>query len=286
MRKFKIINSYGEEIALQGGTIFLFAPSGFGCADKIEYSESSGYYIETHREQEQTEKTGTLIFSPTGAYRNYMEFANWVFAANGLTLAYCPVDTWYYVDVDIIRIEKGELTVGGVLEIPITLMPRSPVYVPYNVNLQLNGDTSDATKKYGYTYPYRYLQSAKSGAIEFTVAAQIPCDFSFSIPTPVSAPVVTVERADTETMIGKVDLSEVTTTDGDVLMFSTVPGRSGARIASIAGNTDLTELIGISTGIPTFFQLPPNVPLRITLSAASLVDVTMSISVHKYFRTV
>ena len=286
MRKFLIQNEYGEKIELQGGSIFLHSPSGLGFQDNIEYMEADGFYIETYREPAQVEKSGTIVFKPTEAYKSYFEFMNWIFAAEKLTLGYNPCGTWYYTDIDITSLDKGELGVGGTLEIPVVFMPTSPIYAPLNLNLTINGDNPQDIKMYTYRYPYRYSASAKSGVLDFTIDAQIASDFSVSIAGPVSAPILTAKRMDTGNTIGRIDLSAVSTTEGETLVFDTRPKRSGARLETTDGSTDLTGYIGINSDAPTFFQFPANVPLELELSATSLIGVTANIRVYRYYRTV
>ena len=264
----------------------MYGPSGLGFEDNIEYMETDGYYIETYREPSQIEKSGTLVFKPTEAYKSYFDFVNWIFAAESLTLGYNPSGTWYYMDVDISSMEKEELGVGGTLEIPTVFMPTSPIYAPLNLNLTISGDDPQDIKLYTYNYPYRYSASAKSGVLDFTIDAQIASDFSVSIAGPVSAPILTAKRMDTGNTIGRIDLSAVSATEGETLVFDTRPKRAGARLETTDGSTDLTGYIGINSDAPTFFQLPANVPLELELSATSLIGVTANIRVYRYYRTV
>lgn len=286
MRQFYVQNQYGEKIELQGGSVFLWEPEGLGFEDDVEYMEADGFFIETRREQAQVEKAGTLVFKPTEAYMSYLDFANWIFAAQSLTLAYKPAREWYFLDVDIIRMEKTELTIGGVLEIPITFMPLSPWYTPYDLNLTIDGEGADGIKKYMYSYPYRYSNSARAGVLDFSVTSQIPCDFTLTIPGVIQNPILTAKRLDIDTLIGEIDLSTVSAGAGETIEFTNVPRKAGARLLTESGEVDLTEQIGINMGVPAFFRLPPNVPLEFALIATSLVGVQAQIRIYRYLRTV
>lgn len=286
MRKFLIKNEYGETLELQGNSFFLYQPDGWGYADNIEYMEADGFFIETFRAPLQVEKTGTLVFKPNEAYRNFQEFANWIFSAQTLTLGYKPINTWYYVDVDLIRMDKGELNVAGLLEIPVVFAPKSPLYATTTLNVQIEQSDASKAKKYGYKYGYRYAASIKAGAIQFTVGAQIPGDFSITIPGAISAPVIVARRMDTNAVIGKVDLSAISIPAGETLFFSTVPKEAGAKTVSGLTTTDVTEYIGLDPQYKTFFKLPPNVPIEFVLEADTLDGVHASIKAYRYFRTV
>ena len=145
----------------------------------------------------QVEKTATLVFKPNDAYKDYREFADWIFAAKALTLAYNPYGEWYFVDVDITRMEKAELTLYRTLEIPVVYKPKSPIYTPYDLNLVIEGEGDTNSKRYPYRYPYRYSDSSLAGVLEFTVPAQMPCAFNLTIPGEIQAPILTAKRMDT-----------------------------------------------------------------------------------------
>lgn len=286
MRQFYIQNQYGEKIELQGGSVFLSGPAGLGFSDDVEYMEADGFFIETFRESEQTEKTGTLVFLPAQAYAGYREFADWIFAAERLTLAYSADGGWYFCDVDITDMEKTELGIGGVLEVPVTFMPLSPWYAPYDLNLTVEGEGLQGIKCYAYTYPYRYSNSARAGVLDFSVTAQMPCDFQLSLPGSVQNPILTAKRLDTGEVIGRVDLSSVSATAGETIVFSTVPREAGAVLKTPDGETDLTAQLGISAGIPTFFRIPPAIPMEFSLTATSLLGVSAALRIYRYYRTV
>lgn len=286
MRQFYIQNEYGQRIELQGGSIFMWEPSGWGFEDDINYEGADGFFVETFREQVQVEKSATLVFKPNDAYKDYREFADWIFAAKALTLAYNPYGEWYFVDVDITRMEKAELTLYRTLEIPVVYKPKSPIYTPYDLNLVIEGEGDTNSKRYPYRYPYRYSDSSLAGVLEFTVPAQMPCAFNLTIPGEIQAPILTAKRMDTGELLGRVDLSSVSADKGESLFFSNVPGNSGAKLLTQAGEVDLTAQIGLSMGIPAFFRLPPNVPIQFALAATSLVGVNAAVRIFRYYRTV
>lgn len=286
MRKFLIQNEYGEKLELQNSSFFLYQPDGWGSSENIEYMETDGFFVETFRAPMQVEKTGTLIFKPNSAYKNYQDFANWIFAAESLTLGYKPINTWYYVDVDLIRMDKGELNAAGILEIPVVFAPTSPLYATQALNLSISRSDTSRAKKYGYNYAYKYAATTKAGTVQFTVDAQMPGDFSIAIPGEVSSPVIVARRVDTNTIIGKVDLSAISVPAGATLFFSTVPKEAGAKTTLGVISTDLTEYIGLDPNYKTFFKIPPNVPVEISVEGSTLDGVQATINVYRYFRTV
>ena len=287
MRKFRIKNETGQTIDLQGGTAFFWQPSGLGFENDAEYEESNGYFLVTSSKIGQVEKSGTLVFKPKNAYADYKAIMDFLTIAKTITLEYKPYgSTWYACDVNISTVEKGELTAWGTLEVPIVFMPISPIYTPQTENFTISGN-STVGKTYTYRYSYKYGNAAQAGTLNLTIDAQMYCDFALEIVTAVSAPVFTVTNTNTGKVIGRIDLSAISVQDGQTVRFATRPTEAGAVLIDTDGTkTDLTPFIGLSVGVPTFFQLPPNTPLKIALSATSLEDVVVNFQIYKYYRTV
>lgn len=286
MRQFLIQNQYGEQIQLQGGSVFLWEPEGLGFEYDIDFIGTDGFFIETYREVEQVEKNGTLVFKPGTPYQDYRELMSWILSAGKLTLGYNPDSQWFYVNVAVSNVEKSELNIYGLLEVPITFMPLTPWYTPYNLNLTIDGEGVGDVKRYIYSYPYRYSNSARAGVLDFTVQAQMPCDFELEIPGLVQNPVITATRLDTDEVIGVIDLSQVSADTGETLKFSTVPSEAGAFMLTTSGIQDLTAQLGLSTSTNTFFRIPPNVPIEFALTATSLLGVQAFLTVYRYYMTV
>lgn len=286
MREFFIQNQYGQQIQLQGGSVFLYEPSGLGYEDNVDYIGTDGFFFETYREQAQLEKTGTLIFKPPNAYTDYQSFMSWVLLASKITLAYKPVADWYYIDVNVTRVEKTELTIYQTLEVPIVFQPLTPWYSPYDLNLVATGDDPAETKTYAYTYPYRYTDESRIGELTFSLDAQIPSAFSFTLPGYIEEPLITITRADTGETLGVIDFTSITVESGETLVYSNVPGQAGAYMRTASGNVDLTSEIGLSVGVPAFFNLPPKVPLKVVTTGSSTQSVSLYLKVYRYYRTV
>lgn len=288
MRQFYIQNEYGEKIDLQGGSVFLWEPSGLGAEDDLEYGSADGFFLRTFRDIAQVEKTGTLIFMPhDNPYKQYKLFADFVYSAKSLTLAYKPENDWYYVDVDVLIVEKSELTENGDLQVPIGFMPRTPIYTSHDIYLTIEGDGDCQTKRYTYLYPYRYSGSILAGMLDFSIDAQMDSAFDLQIAGEIENPILTATIRDTGEIIGRIDLSALSSAVGDTINYSSVPGNAGVTLITADGQkTDLTNFIGLSTDAPAFFRLPPNTPLRFAISAVSLVGVTARIRIYRYYRTV
>lgn len=287
MRKFLLQNEYSEQKQLQGGNVFLYAPEGWGFAEDIEYMQSGGFFIATSDRHEQVEKTGTLVFYGN-SYQEYQDLMDWILGANKLSLAYKPLNDWYYQNINVRSVEKSELKLNGtVLEVPVVFVPVSPIYAPYNLNLTIEGQQAHSNKKYDYLYPYVYSNSGIAGKLNFTITAQIDSDWQVELDGAISAPSITVTRNDTSEVIGKVDLTATSAQVGETIVFNTVAGRAGAKL--IDGNgaeTDLTPYLGLTTGLPTYFRIPANVPCSLQVTATSLLGLRARMVIYRYYRTV
>ena len=287
MREFLLQNEYGEKKQLQYGDVFLWLPSGLGYGFVTEYMEASDFFIPTYTEDEHIPIDATLVFFPPNAYAKYQQLFNWILQAENLELAYKPINDWYYQRVSIDRVDKTELTRTGTLEVPVQILPLSPIFTPYDLNLTIEGQTAHSNKKYDYIYPYVYSNSGVAGKLNFTVSAQCDCDFQIELDGAISAPSITVTRNDTETTIGKIDLTAASAQVGETIIYNTVAGRAGAvRVETDGTETDLTPYLGLTTGLPTFFRIPANVPCSLQVTATSLRGLRAKMIVYRYFRTV
>lgn len=289
MRQFFLQNEAGERIYLQNtGESFFHNPDGLGAYDDITYMQSDDYFFRTRREPGQMERIGTLTFFPRGggAYAAYKAFADWVYRAQKITMAYCPAGDWYYMDVDITRMDKGELGIGGCLDVPIAFAQLTPIYAPSDVSIYIDAQQTDDDKIYTYSYSYRYPASAASGDVSFSHSAQIDSDFDISFLSPISGPVVTITREDTGATLGVIDLSELSVAEGERATFSTAATDAGLRVYSGGTTQDRTNLVGINQSYPTYFRLPPVVTLKIKITAGSLTGLQAVLTIRQYYRTV
>ena len=154
MRQFYLINADGQKYNLinDNTTAFLWQPSGLGFQYDKDYMESEGFFFEMNSAVSQVPKTGILLFYGSDPYGEYKTFMDYVYSSEGLRLAYCPKNTWYYVDIDIEFVEKSELQEDGTLQCSISMLPKTPIYLPYEMNIKLSGDIGDSIKQYDYMY--------------------------------------------------------------------------------------------------------------------------------------
>lgn len=286
MRQFYLQDEYGQKAAFQGGDIFLWEPGGLGFDDAAAYEPSGNYFVRTDYKAVQQPITGTLIFMPGEQYDNYFDFMNWIYAAKELKLAYKPAAQWYFIDVDLTSAEKSEINELNLLEIPVKLLPKTPWYLEQQLKVYINGELSDNVKRYAYAYPYRYSNTNKAGAVSFTLDAQLPSGFYLTIDGAAFNPVITATDESTGDIIGKIDLSAMSVEEGQRLIFSTLPDTAGAFLVTGEGTQDLTPFLGLDSDYPTFFDIPPRVPVEFAISAQTPKGLAATLTVNRYYRTV
>lgn len=313
MRKFFLRNEGGtvtREYQLQYSDAFLWQPGGLGFSYNNAYRAVDGFHLITNSELNQTAKTGIIVFHGSSPYADYKEFVDWVIASEKLKLAYSTDDiAWYYMDIDIESVDKTEIELDGTLQCSISMLPTSPVYMKSSNKFKIDGDLPSGMKQYSYDsiadeyyytykldpdavspyteadYWYTYSDTAVAGELVINVEAQLPCGIEIYTETPVSAPVITFY--DGSDAIGQVDLSAVSVSSGEKLLYSGLPTSAGVTFTDSGGTkTDITNLLGMSASVPSFFTLPPNRNIRAVLSATSLLGVEIEVRIYKYFASV
>lgn len=286
MRQFYLVNKDGQRYQLINdfSKAFLWQPSGLGFGIDRDYKESDGFFFEMNKEVSQTAKSGTLVFFGPDPYPEYKAFMDYITHSEDLKLAYCPKSNWYYVDIDVESVEKTEIEQDGTLQCSINMLPKTPLYLPYELNIDLSGDLGTSIKQYDYKYDYVYSNTAVAGEIEFEIPAQMDSGLEITIPGQISSPVMTF-YANGE-IIGQIDLSSISVSLGEYVRYSSIPLTAGIYMYSGGSETDITAQIGLSPSYPTFFLLPPNKTIKAVLQADILTGTTAALKVYEYFYSV
>ena len=291
MRQFYLINADGQKYNLINDMTraFLWHPSGLGFQYDKDYMESDGFFFEMNSAVSQTAKTGVLVFFKD-PYTQYKAFMDYISSSEGLRLAYSPKgNTWYYVDIDIEYVEKSEIEENGTLQCSISMLPKTPMYLPYELNIDLSGDLGTSIKQYGgvnyaYKYDYTYSNTAVAGEIEFEIPAQMDSGLEITIYGAISSPVMEFYASGEK--IAEIDLSSISVLAGDYGKYSSVPTSAGIYQSVSGVVDDITEQIGLNADYPSFFLLPPNQTIKAVLQADVLTGTSASINVYEYFMSV
>lgn len=286
MRRFQLVNADGQVYQLINdfSKAFLWQPSGLGFRYDREYMESEGFFFEMNSEVAQVPKTGVLVFFGSDPYGEYKTFMDYISSSEGLKLAYAPKETWYYVDIDIEYVEKSEIMEDGTLQCSISMLPKTPIYLPYELNIDLSGDLGTSIKQYDYKYDYTYSNTAVAGEIEFEIPAQMNSGLEVIINGAISSPVMIFYASGDK--IGEIDLSSISVLAGDYVKYSSIPTSAGIYQSVSGVVDDITEQIGLNADYPAFFLLPPNQTIKAVLQADILTGTSAQLKVYEYFRSV
>ena len=147
MRTFAMKNARGEVFDMMQRGAFFHSPTGLGLSTEAETSRVGNDFILTKLEETQPAPSGEMVFS---GYAQYNEFRDFV-RAGGLTLCYKPLDTWYYLEIASISLNRSEIDEDSKLLIcGLDMTGRSQ----WHEELQVY--KADTTSSGGKVYPYIY----------------------------------------------------------------------------------------------------------------------------------
>lgn len=215
MRRFKLINALGAEYDLMDKNHFFNSPDGLGFAKDIEYARIGNYYKELENYSDQKKPNGEIIFND---YTEFQAF-NLFISKTPLKLCYKPLETWYYIDCSVTKLEKSEIDRNsGKLICDIDFTANSMWYLPVTT-FQLDPTGVETAKIYPYTYDYVYFDN-EGGEINvsnngFTEA---PCEIG--IYGPLTNPYWKLMINNEEYREGKLN---VTIPEGYILIINSKP---------------------------------------------------------------
>lgn len=214
MRKFKLINASNEEFDLMRKDAFFHAPDGLGIAYITNVMQADRYFIETNRSVSQATPNGEMVFL---GYEQYDEFMDFV-GDNPLTLGYCPLDTWRYMDVRLGSIGKSEIDATTKrLICPIDFVCLSPWYE--SMEIFYTNTQQGEGKKYSYTYSYTYSDITR-GSIALTNDGSGPAACRINILGPCTNPAWSLTQGGSVVATGRI---EATIPNGSKLVVDSSP---------------------------------------------------------------
>lgn len=151
MRRFKLINSRGEEFDLMRKDAYFNSPSGLGFSFSQETANMGNEFFITISQLQRPTVSGEMVFS---GYAQYNEFVR--FLTPKMKLAYSPAGKWYYADCEVLVIAKSEVEPSSNrllcgMDIGLT----TQWYLPAMFEQTQPGE--DGGKVYAYEYPYTYI---------------------------------------------------------------------------------------------------------------------------------
>lgn len=288
VRQIQLINDVGERRNLLLRSNFFNDISGLGFGQEQNYiSQGSSFYKLTRNETEQSVIEGALSFiDRKTAYSDYRDFNQWISHTDTLTMAYKPYGNEEYLkDVAVVSLSKGEMDIGGFLSCNITFRGLSAWYSTENLSFTFSSSAlSNNEKRYSYRYSYRYGVSRVPGSVEFIIDGDYDGAIYMQIEAPASSPVLNLYQGSTR--IGSLSFSGVSVTTGQTLIYSTIPNNTGVWILENGELTSILDSVQMLQGVPSFFKLPRNKSLRLSLVVQGGTIPNASIQIHRYWRTV
>lgn len=262
-RKFKLLNADGAEFNLNNYYhAWLHDPTGLGWAMEPTNVKVGDSFVTLRSDVATPQPEGEIIFNGYKAYKEFLDFIQ----VGGCILAYMPISTWYYLDVDV-QLEKTEIKPeNDRLVSSVSFAAKSYWYEALRI-FQAEGEITGSDKSYDYTYGgdgadgYHYGNLGQ-GLMEIE-NGNLSSYFVLHILGPVTNPEYTLFKDGQFYKSGRVN---VTIDDGHELIINTHPGKmeiadyylNGRRYRDVYGNSDFsTERI---------FALPPG---NTTMSFAS-----------------
>lgn len=158
MRSFKLVDQSAVEFDLMRTDAFFHSPDGLGFGNNITYVNVGNNFISTETKPKQKSVTGEMVFK---GYTEYTEFKAYI-AGKTLKLAYKPLLTWYYLDVDVVSLGKTEIS-GHRLTCPISFAGKSKWYT--TATIATSQPSTAIGKTYSYTYPYTYSDASVNSVL-------------------------------------------------------------------------------------------------------------------------
>lgn len=278
IRRFSLKNEYSVEYPLSlPGSAFLHEPEGLGYELDVSYCLIGSSWVANHRRDKQTAIKGTLVFVPASPYVTEADFLRFIRRSKSLVLVYTTDAGTWQKDVDLTAYEKTEVTEGGVLQCPITLMPRSLWYSNERQSYSINiGDTSDALV-YPYRWPARF-QATVNGALALDNDGSVPAPFTVTWYGPIVNPVLSLYVDGEETARCEITGEAAA---GDTINYSSRDGDLYVYLDHSGTQTNLVS--GLDINNQNFFKVPVG-DAELRFSADAQITQPIVISLYKLYR--
>ena len=198
MRQFRLTNAAGGTFDLMRKDAFFHAPSGLGLVYETDVARVGEEFLLLDCTLGQKTVSGEMVFA---GYAQYQEFL--AFCVGELELGYQPEGSlWYYARCILQRIDKGEIdTASRRLICPVDLLLTTSWYAARRTFS--TGGAVESPKRYAYTYPYQYSDSAQGTAVLYNNGT-LPAPCRIRIDGPCQNPSWALLAAGEVTQRGKV----------------------------------------------------------------------------------
>lgn len=258
VRKFWFINGLGNKfnLTIKEEKHFLSDPTGLGFNKSIATISIGDSEIKTDEAIDMPSVSGNVLFYDkiVEAYQQYFEFIDFL-KYEPLKLFYNPPNTVnpYYIDCDVVTLDKSEFTQEGYLSCPITIYGKSLWLDSKETILTAYNELGGEGKYYELERDYSYEGNALQGMI-LNVNGHLPVGFKYEIYGNVTNPILTAYQNDVKYGICKLDGSfDYVCIDSDDTTESIALKKDDALLANPYSYQDLSIADGVVD--VTFFKL-------------------------------
>lgn len=274
MRRFKLQNAAGTEWDLMRKDAYFNAPDGLGFSKSIKTVQAGYSWLKTEDTLDEPAVSGEMVFKDYLTYQQFITFISQL----PLKLFYASQETWYQIPCEIQSVGKSEMRSNNLLYCPIAIAcfgawrERSIVKPVQSV--------VTASKKYTYTYPYKYADTVAGSVI--IENGNIPSPCKLHIFGPVANPSWSVVQGGVKILDGKVNITipagNKLVVDADPLsMEITEQTKNGDFVANRYQNSDFStsRFVIVPAGISTISFLqsgtePIDALVEVSILAASV----------------
>lgn len=279
IRKFYLENEYGQRWDLNNpATGLLTNPNGLGYEMEYSYSRIGHSFVKNYLKDKQQKITGTLVFGGESPYRSYAACVQFVNEAQSVKFVYTTDAGEYYRNVDVVKIEKTELTMERTLEPDITLMCKGLFYS--NQTDRFIVSRTEGEMRWDFTWPVRF-KDYDSRNMFISNNGHVPAAMQMEIYGYCENPSVIVRQGNQE--LYRLTLP-IKLQAGEVVYYSSLDGDLYCYKVDTEGNeTNLADILDINNA--NFFKLPIGESrLEISSDTGALNQIVLAI--YRFYRAV
>lgn len=279
VREFYLENEFGIRWNLNYlNNGFLVFPKGLGYNRDASYVAIGNSFIRNYMREEQQQITATIIFGTTAPYRICSKFLNYANSAEQLKLLYVTDAGEYYRNVDLVEIEKTEITKEGVLECPVVFICRGLFYSNQVERFVIS--RSDGEVRWDFAWPARFNDY---GSRKVTVdnTGHVPAGLQLELYGYCENPTVIVSKNGSE--LYRV-VFPVTLQQDEKILYSSMDGDLHCiRVGENGAEENLINLLDIQN--TNFFKFPVGSSQVEFTSDTGATNRTV-MTVYRFFRMV
>lgn len=259
VRKFYFENGLGDKYELTNKTFktFLYKPKGLGFTKSIATQRLGDSELLVNETYDTPKPNGEILFYDTGKeYQSYFDFIKFI-SYEPLKFGYIPTNSIepYYIDCQVVQLEKTEIDDDGVMHCPIVIYGLSMWKTAKQYEMTLRNTFDTDGKHYPLVRPYHYANSTLAN-IDFNNNGTLPTGFIIEVDGEVQNMQLTAydekfNKVGVAKINGTFDYIRINTNDTEQEIELQIDG-------SVVANPTAYQDLSIADGkaVMTFFKLP------------------------------